>query len=65
MIQPAEERQLVVQLKEGNQASFKALYSIYAPKLFAFSRKYLNSQEDAEEIIQEVFLANMIFLLIR
>ena len=50
------ERQLVIQLKDGNQASFQELYHTYAPKLFAFSRKYLSSQEDAEEIVQEVFL---------
>lgn len=52
----AEERQLVIQLKEGNQSSFKKLYSNYAPILFAFSKKYLKSQADAEEIVQEVFL---------
>ena len=51
-----DEQQLVFQLKNGNQASFQKLYAVYAPKLFAFSRKYLNSQEDAEEIVQEVFL---------
>ncbi|MCK5208094.1 MAG: RNA polymerase sigma-70 factor [Cyclobacteriaceae bacterium] len=56
MNQPGEERILVIQLKDGNQASYKALYSRYAPKLFAFSRKYLQSREDAEEIVQEVFL---------
>jgi RNA polymerase sigma-70 factor (ECF subfamily) len=56
MNQSGEERQLVIQLKEGNQASYRILYSNYAPKLFAFSRKYLQSQEDAEEIVQEVFL---------
>lgn len=51
-----DEQKLVFQLKNGNQASFQKLYSAYAPKLFAFSRKYLNSQEDAEEIVQEVFM---------
>ena len=51
-----DEQQLVFQLKNGNQASFQKLYAAYAPKLFAFSRMYLNSQEDAEEIVQEVFL---------
>lgn len=56
MNQPVEERHLVRQLKEGNQASFKALYSTYAPKLFAFSKKYLHAHHDAEEIVQEVFL---------
>lgn len=56
MNQSQDERQLVIQLKDGNQASFQKLYAAYAPKLFGFSRKYLKSQEDAEEIVQEVFL---------
>jgi len=56
MKQPIDERQLVIELKAGNHLSYKMLYTTYAPKLFAFSRKYLQSQEDAEEIVQEVFL---------
>lgn len=56
MNQSPNERQLVIQLKNGNQASFQKLYAAYAPKLFAFSRKYLKSQHDAEEVVQEVFL---------
>jgi len=56
MNHPGEERQLIVRLKDGHQASFQVLYSKYAPILFAFSRKYLQSREDAEEIVQEVFL---------
>jgi RNA polymerase sigma-70 factor (ECF subfamily) len=51
-----DERQLVKQLKGGDQSSFQELYAAYAPKLFAFSRKYLSSREDAEEIVQEVFI---------
>ncbi len=56
MNHPEEERQLIVRLKAGHQASFGVLYSKYAPVLFSFSRKYLRSHEDAEEIVQEVFL---------
>ena len=56
MNKPIETRQLVIQLKDGNQASYKVLYDKYAPMLFAFSRKYLQTREDAEEIVQEVFL---------
>jgi len=52
----SDERQLVIQLKDGNQASFQKLYIKYASKLFSFSRKYLSSQDDAEEIVQEVFI---------
>jgi RNA polymerase sigma-70 factor, ECF subfamily len=56
MNQAEEERQLAAQLKDGNRASFRKLYNKYAPILYAFSRKYLHSNEDAEEIVQEVFL---------
>jgi RNA polymerase sigma-70 factor (ECF subfamily) len=56
MNQSQGEQHLVTQLKGGDQASFRILYSKYAPMLFAFSRRYLKSQEDAEEIVQEVFL---------
>jgi len=52
----AEEQLLVLQLKKGNHASYKVLYQKYAPKLYAFSRKYIFSEEDAREIVQDVFL---------
>ncbi len=47
---------MVLRLREGDRASFKVLYQEYAPRLFAFSRRYFISDEDAEEIAQEVFL---------
>lgn len=51
-----DEKQLIIQLKKGNTSSYKLLYTKYAPRLFAFSMKYISSREDAEEIVQEVFL---------
>jgi RNA polymerase sigma-70 factor (ECF subfamily) len=56
MTQLGEEYLLIRQFKNGDHHSFKVLYQKYAPKLCGFSRKYLNSDEDAEEIVQEVFL---------
>lgn len=52
----AEEKLLVIRFKEGNHAAYKVLYQKYAPKLFAFSRKYIYDAEDAREIVQDVFL---------
>ena len=43
-------------MKAGDQTSFKELYLLYAPKLFSFSLKYLSSHDEAEEIVQEVFI---------
>lgn len=52
----AEEQILVKQFKDGSHAAYKVLYLKYAPKLFAFSRKYIYDADDAREIVQEVFL---------
>jgi RNA polymerase sigma-70 factor (ECF subfamily) len=56
MTQLGEEYLLIRQFKNGDHHSFKVLYQKYAPKLYGFSRKYLSSDEDAEEIVQEIFL---------
>ena len=56
MTQISEEHLLIRQFKKGDHHSFKMLYDRYAPKLYGFSRRYLNSDADSEEIVQEVFV---------
>jgi len=56
MAQAGEEHIIIRQFKQGDHHSFQVLYERYAPKLYAFSKKYLQSSEEAEEIVQEVFL---------
>lgn len=56
MTQQGEDYLLIRQFKDGDHHSFKKLYQKYAPKLYGFSKKYLSSSEEAEEIVQEVFL---------
>jgi len=56
MTQIGEENLLIRQFKNGDHHSFEVLYQKYAPKLFGFSRKYLNSDIESEEIVQEVFI---------
>lgn len=46
----------VKKLKQGNVNAFDDLFKKYSPRLYNFSLKYLKSDEEAEEIIQEVFL---------
>lgn len=46
----------VVRLKQGSRSAFNALYELYAPRLFLFCYKYCKSREDAEEIVQDVFV---------
>jgi len=56
MSQQGEDYLLIRQFKDGDHHSFKILYQKYAPKLYGFSKKYLSTSEEAEEIVQEVFL---------
>lgn len=56
MAHQGEDFLLVRHFKNGDHHSFKVLYQKYAPKLYGFSKKYLSSDEDAEEIVQEIFL---------
>ncbi len=47
--------QLVHSLSEGNLLAFNALYNEYSGKLYRFAYGYLKSEEEAEELIQELF----------
>jgi len=48
--------ELVKLLKKGDMAAFNAIYAAYCYKLHEFVLRYLKQEEDAEEIIQEVFV---------
>lgn len=50
------ERELITSLKMGDEDAFTALYKIYWPKVHNFSRLYLTSVSEVEEIVQEVFV---------
>ena len=47
---------LIVRLRQGDVDAFDMVYRRYAGKLYAFSLKYLKSREEAEELVQSVFL---------
>ena len=46
----------VKKLKQGEVKAFDDLFNKYSPRLYNFSIKYLKSAEEAEEVVQEVFL---------
>ena len=46
----------VKNLKQGDVKAFDDLFNKYSPRLCNFSVKYLKSAEEAEEVVQEVFL---------
>ncbi len=54
--QSNNEFELIQKLKAGDSAAFETLFGLYAGKLFYFVNKYLDLKEEAEEIVQDVFL---------
>ncbi len=49
-------QELILRLKEGSPEAFRDLFDQYGKKLFSFSLAYLKNPQEAEEIVQEVFL---------
>ncbi len=47
---------LVKALQKGDVKAFDILFSEYGNRLFYFTLGYLKSKEDAEEVVQEVFI---------
>lgn len=50
------DNELIEKLRIGDVEAFDLVYHRYAGKLYAFSLKYLKSKEEAEELVQSVFL---------
>ena len=53
---PSDDSRLIRSLRAGEVASFDALFYRYERRLYGFCLKLLRSPEEAEEIVQEVFL---------
>lgn len=51
------DERLITLIRRGNHAAFEALVGRYQSRLLAFCRHMLNSREDAEDVLQEVFAA--------
>ena len=50
------EPQLILSLKNGSYKAFERIYQMYAKRLFAYSLQFTKSQEESEEIVQDVFM---------
>ncbi len=48
--------ELVILLQKGDMAAFDAIYNKYCHKLHQFVIRYLKQKEDAEGVVQEVFI---------
>jgi RNA polymerase sigma-70 factor, ECF subfamily len=43
-------------LKKGDMRAFDTIYERYCKRMYGFVIRYIKQEEDAEEIVQEVFL---------
>lgn len=50
------EKILIRELKNDSRKAFNAIYAMYAKRLLAYCKQYTKSVEDAEEIVQDVFV---------
>jgi RNA polymerase sigma-70 factor (family 1) len=54
-LSPSSESVLVKNLSKGNILAFNTLYKEYSVRLYRFAFGYLKQEEEAEELVQEVF----------
>lgn len=56
MVQNVEDKLVVGKLKKGDVASFDDIFKKYNKKVFYFAKSYLKTREEAEDVVQEVFM---------
>lgn len=54
-LSPKDEKEMVLQLRNGDSHAFGFLYRSYKRQIYAKLKKLLHSEEMAEEVLQEVF----------
>ena len=52
----ASDDKLIALVRRGREDAFEVLFDRYRPRLVAFARNMLRSAEDAEDVMQEVFV---------
>ena len=53
----SNETELLIQVSNSNSLAFKQLYEYYSIVVYRVAYKYLHSTDQAEDVVQEVFLA--------
>jgi RNA polymerase sigma factor (sigma-70 family) len=48
---------LIALIRSGNEGAFELLFERYRPRLLSFCRHMLGSKEDAEDVLQDLFVA--------
>jgi RNA polymerase sigma-70 factor (family 1) len=56
MVEYSDDKLNVNNLKQGDVQSFDAIFKKYNKKVFYFALSYLKNKEEAEDVVQEVFI---------
>jgi RNA polymerase sigma-70 factor (ECF subfamily) len=56
MIHYLDDKLIINKLKEGDVSSFDAIFKKYNKKVYYFALNYLKNKEEAEDVVQEVFM---------
>ena len=56
MLEDNDDRQLVSRLRVGDKKAFEEIFRKYREKIYYFAIRYYNSAEDAENVVQDVFI---------
>lgn len=56
MLDDNNDRQLVSRLRVGDKKAFEEIFRKYREKVYYFAIRYYNSPEDAENVVQDVFV---------
>jgi RNA polymerase sigma-70 factor (family 1) len=56
MIQDSDDKLIINKLKDGDVLSFDYIFKKYNKKVYYFAISYLKNKEEAEDVVQEVFL---------
>lgn len=52
----ADDQTLLEQLRKGDRDAFACIYKRYYPMLYPFAMRYVKSEADAEDVLQQVFV---------
>jgi len=56
MIQYSDDKLIINKLKEGDVLSFDYIFKKYNKKVYYFALSYLKNKEEAEDVVQDVFM---------
>jgi len=56
MIQYSDDKLIIIKLKEGDVLSYDYIFKKYNKKVYYFAISYLKNKEEAEDVVQEVFM---------